>query len=85
MIDKLIQNYIKNLNINDIIKFANTKNYNLSTKEATIIYNCITNNWYELIHNNPDNIFNELKPNLSIETYNICLSLYNEYKTKYYL
>ena len=85
MIDKLIQNYLQTLTINDIIKFANTKNINITSNEASIIYDCITNNWYELIHKNPDNIFNNLKNNLSKETYNNCLLLYNEYKSKYYL
>lgn len=83
MLDKLISNYINKLSVNDILSFASKNNIILSNNEANIIYNYIVENWYILLHNNPTPIFNKLKKEISNDTYNICIKLYNEYHQKY--
>ena len=83
MIDKIIENYINHLSIDNILLFAAKNNINLDNNEANIIYNLLINNWYTLLHKDPSNIFNELNNKVSIKTYNKCIELYNIYYKKY--
>lgn len=82
MLDKILSTYINNLSINNIYTFCENNNISISDNEIKIIYNHITKNWYEILHN-PTPIFNTLQKELSPETYNICIDLYNKYYQKY--
>ena len=83
MINKLIENYINTMTIDDVNKFAMNNNVSLSNDELTIIYSTIKNNWYDLIYGNYSSIFNELKNKISPSTYKKAEELFFYFKNKY--
>ena len=83
MKDKLIKNYIDQLTIQDIEKFASSKNILLTNNELNYVYSIIKNNWKTIIYQDPTNIFNEVKENLNTNSYNKIIDLYNYYKIKF--
>ena len=83
MIDKLVNSYLKSLSTTDIILFAKKNNIDLDNNESKIIYNYIINNWYTLIHEDTTILFDKFQKEVSTDTYNKCIKLYNEYKEKY--
>lgn len=81
MYEVLIKEYLKRLSLNDINDFALKNNIMLKQNEDKIIYEFIINNWKDVYKGNTA-VFNELKNKVSIDTYNNCIKLYNEYKNK---
>ena len=79
----LIQKYINNLTINDVVSFANKNNIDLSNDEVDYIYKKNKKNWETLIFGNPTFIFNDLKNHISSNNYNKVLELFNLYRNKY--
>lgn len=83
MKDKLIKNYINKITKKDIVLFAEKNNIILSNQELDYIYNLIKNNYKEIISENPNNIFKELKNNVNSNNYNKIIKLFFIYKDKY--
>ena len=79
---ELVKKYINLLTINDIKKYAKSKNETLTNQEATIIYNYIKKYYNELLEGDT-NSFTILKQNLRKELFNKIALLYNEYASKY--
>lgn len=82
MYEKIIESYVNKLTINDIYTFANYKNISITNNEANIIYNYIKKYWMIFYKENPTKLFNELKTQLSSNTYDNLIQLYIEYKNK---
>lgn len=80
---KLLEYYINKLSINDIKNFAVKNNANLSNDELNIIYKYVKNDWETIIFGNPNQIFSDLKENLTAKNYQITMNLFNEYKDKF--
>ena len=51
MFIKLIEGYINNMSIDDLIFFSHQENVFLNENEYTEIYDYVKNNWYVLIKN----------------------------------
>jgi len=83
MKDILIKNYINSLSIKDVKNFAIKNNITLNDNELNFIYRNIKDNWKVLIYGNPENLFNNLKNNVSNDTYLKIIDLYTFYKNKY--
>lgn len=83
MKDKLIKNYIDNLTIDKLEKFANSKDVLLTNSELNYIFTVIKKDWETLIYGNPENIFNQAKNNINSNSYNKIIELYNYYKVRY--
>ena len=79
----LIKDYIKKLTIDDIKKFAKTKNINISDTDAIILYTYAKNNYEEIINGNDQDIIKELRKKLSPDTFKEVYKLYLEYKVRY--
>lgn len=75
----LIKNYAKKMTKNDIINFANKKNYHLEEKEIDIIYNHIKKYTDEIIEE-PIKYAKMLKGKISDNIYYEILTLIEEYK-----
>ena len=73
MYEALIKEYLKRLSLKDINDFA-AKN--------KIIYDFIMENWKEVYKGNAKLAFEKLKKNVSNETYNNVVTLYNQFKNK---
>lgn len=82
MYEILIKEYLKKLTLNDIKNFALKYNFKLQPNEDKIIYNFIMNNWKEVYKGNPNKAFLKLKGQVSSDTYNFAITLYNQFKDK---
>lgn len=78
----LIKSYINIIKKEDIKIFLNNNNIYLNDKELDYAY-YIVKNKYELIINNDNDIFYEIKNNISKVNYEKLLNLYNKYKGLY--
>lgn len=81
--NNLIKNYIANLSIEDIKKFAKIKNINISESDALILYTYAKNNYQDLISGNDKLIIKELKEKINSNTFKDIYKIYLEYKIKY--
>ena len=84
MQEYLISEYIKKLSVDDIIKFAKKKGFELPYSDAVILYTYAKKYYKEFINNNPIDIIKELKEKLSPNTtFREAYKLYLEVKIKY--
>ena len=83
MYKSIIKNYIKKINVEDVLNFSLKNNINLSEVEANIILNYIKQDYETIIYGDPKNIFDELKTKLDKENYIKIINLYYEFKEKY--
>lgn len=81
--DKLIEEYIKRMNIDDVSNFSKKYGIYLSKEELNIVYNYIINDWRTIIHGNPRSILDELKEKINNESYNKIEQLYIHFKNRY--
>lgn len=80
MYDILIKEYLKKLSLNDINNFANQNGTPLNPGEDKVIYNFIMNNWKEVYKGDANKALGKLKGQVSPNTYNNIINLYNQYK-----
>ena len=78
----LISKYINKLTKDDIKTFAYNKGILLEEYEINIIYFYIKKYYKEFLQGNDLLILNKLKKEISKNTYNHIINLYNEYKRK---
>jgi len=83
MFFKIIENYINNLNKNDIILFANKNNINLSNKELDYIYNTIKNDYKLLLSDNYNIIFKNASNVINHDKLKKIYNLFLDYRNKY--
>lgn len=76
---QILKSYIDKLKKEDIIKFINNNNYQVSDMEINTIYFYIKNYWEELFDNSEE-IWKKLQNDVSKNTYLELLKLYNKYK-----
>ena len=78
----IIKEYLKKLSLKDINDFANKNNISLLIGEDKKIYNIIIKYWKDIYDGNVKEAFDILKKEVSNNTYNAIINLYNEYKDK---
>ena len=83
MIQKLINEYVNRLTIEDINTFALNNGIELNDKELDLIYNHIKMNWKTIIYGNPKPILDDIKNNTSLLTYQKIENLYTKFYDKY--
>ncbi len=76
---QILKSYIDKLKKEDIIKFINNNNYQVSDMEINTIYFYIKNYWEELFDNSEE-IWKKLQNDVSKNTYLELMKLYNKYK-----
>ena len=82
MYEALIKEYLKRLSLKDINDFTAKNKIILQKNEDKIIYDFIMENWKEVYKGNAKLAFEKLKKNVSNETYNNVITLYNQFKNK---
>lgn len=71
--------YIDKLSKEDVENYIN-KNYdNVSNNDINVIYKYIKTRWID-IYNNDNNIWNDLKKEVNINTYNEAVKLFKKYE-----
>lgn len=83
MNEYIIGEYIKRLNLNDILDYAKKKNVTISECDAIILLSYAKKYYKEFINNNPTDILNEIKNKINPTTYKEVYKLYIENKMKY--
>lgn len=76
---QILKSYIDKLKKEDIIKFINNNNYQVSDMEINTIYFYIKNYWEELFDNSEE-IWKKLQNDVSKNTYLELMKLYKKYK-----
>ena len=79
MYKQLLKSYIQKLKKEDIIKYIENNNYNVSDKEINTIYFYIKNYWEDFF-DNKEEIWKKLKNDISNNTYVEVMNLYQKYK-----
>lgn len=83
MKEKLINEYVNRMTINDVNKFAIQNGINLNNDELNLIYTYIKNDWRTIVFGNPRRILDDLKNNLNQESYSKIENLYTFFKERY--
>jgi len=83
MKEKLIQEYVNRMNINDVKDFASKNGIILNDEEINLIYNQIVNNWRTIAFGNPRGILDDLKAKINPESYQKIENLYVFFKNRY--
>lgn len=78
----LIKNYINNLTIEKLDKFAKSKDINLSSSELEYLLFLAKNNLDDILKDDTKYL-DSLKENLSSSNYEKVIELYNYYKNRY--
>ena len=82
MYQKLINDYLKKITIQDILDYAKKKEININEKEVQILLYYAKNYTQELIDGDT-RIFQEIKNSINKEAYKQIYKLYIEAKIKY--
>ncbi len=83
MYEKIIENYINNISLNDITYFALKNNINLNDQELDYLYKTIKEKYKVLLSNNYEIVLNEAKKYLTIDNYKKICNLFLDYRNKF--
>jgi len=78
----LIESYINNMSINDVIMFSKKENIRLNDNEYLNIYNYIKSNWYIII-NDEEKVKEYLNNNFSSDKSEKIYQIFLKYKKRY--
>ncbi len=84
MYQKIVENYLSSLTLEDVMNFAHGYQYPLEEKEAKIIYNALKKDYQKLLEGDYQACFETLKKELSPTTYTAVTNLYFDAKKKYH-
>jgi len=76
-----IYEYISRIRKDDIVNYSRRIGVEINNNDLDIIYYYLKNE-YKRFFNNPQEILLEVKNKISVDTYEILLSLYNKYQDK---
>lgn len=82
MYEAFIREYLKRLSLKDINDFADKNNMQLKQNEDKIIYDFIMKNWKEVYKGDAIKALNSLKKDVSEDTFNNIMTLYEQFKNK---
>ena len=82
MYELLIKEYINKLTEEDIKKYAEGYQINLSDDEAKILFLYAKNYWKDFLYNEPKELLSELKEKLQPSNYEKLYQLYKDTKSK---
>lgn len=83
MYDYLVGEYIKKININDIINYGLKNNITISSNDAVILLDYAKKHYKTFMYGDPTNLLKELKKKLASDTYKEAYKLYIINKSKY--
>ena len=83
MYEKIIENYINKLTLNDISFFALKNSINLNDSELDYIYKVIKKDYKILLSNNYESILIDAKNYLSEDNYKKICNLFLDYRNKF--
>jgi len=80
--EKLIKEYIDNIDEYTIDKYAKSQNINLSDDELKVLYLYLKNYWQVFLKGNPNDLFKELEQQINKDNLDKIKELYQKYKEK---
>jgi len=83
MKERLINEYVNRMTLDDVNKFALQNGINLKDDELKIVYTYIKNDWRTICFGNPRGILDDLKSKIDINSYSKIESLYMFFKNRY--
>lgn len=82
MREKMIQQYIDKMTIDNVYEFANKNGVSLETNEAKVIFHYVKNDWQTILYGNPNDILDKVKAEVSPNTYKKVVDIFNYYRNK---
>ena len=79
----IIEEYLKNFKIDDILTFAKKNNINISINDANTLYTYAKNNYQDFLNGNDSKLIKEIKEKIDPNTFKEAYKIYLEYKIKY--
>lgn len=83
MKERLINEYVSRMTLDDVNSFALKNGIILKDSEIKLIYDHIKNNWRTIVFGNPRGILDDLKEKLDSTSYQKVESLYIYFKNRY--
>ena len=83
MKEKLINEYVNRMTLEDVNNFAIKHGIILKTAEVKLIFDHIKHNWRTIVFGNPRGILDDLKEKLDTTSYQKIESLYIYFKNRY--
>ena len=83
MKEKLINEYVNRMSLEDVNNFALKNGIILKDNEIKLIYDHIKNNWRTIVFGNSRGILDDLKEKLDSTSYQKIESLYIYFKNRY--
>ena len=83
MKERLINEYVNRMTMEDVNNFALQNGINLKEEELTLIFNHIKTSWRTIVFGNPRSILDDLKSKLDSNSYQKIESLYVYFKNRY--
>lgn len=78
----LIEDYVRRITKDDIVRFSLKQDITLNNEEVSFIYDYIKKEYKTIIFGNPKDIFKEIKSKVREATYNKMFVLYTKYQEK---
>lgn len=78
-----ISQYVSRLTKEDVKTFALKNGIYLDNQELDVIYQNLKQHWETVLYDNPDRVFEQLKQQLSPDSYNKGIQLYQYYHNLY--
>ena len=83
MKERLINEYVNRMTLDDVNKFALQNGINLKDDELRLIFTYIKNDWRTICFGNPRGILDDLKNKLDCNSYSKIESLYTFFRNRY--
>ena len=78
----LIEDYVRRLTKDDIVRFSLKQDITLNNEEVSFIYDYIKKEYKTIIFGNPKDVLSDIKDEVKANTYNKIVNLYMQYKDK---
>lgn len=83
MKERLLQQYVNRLTIDDVKNFAYQNGIDLTDEELKWIYDKVIAEWHTIAFGNPRSILDELKAKVSLNSYQKIENLYIHFRNRY--
>lgn len=83
MVEKLINEYVNRMTLNDVNAFAVKNGIVLKDDELNLIFKTIKENWHTLVYGNARSILDDIKSKVDSLTYQKIENLYVYFKDKF--
>lgn len=79
----IIENYIKQIKKEDILKFGLQNNIRLSDEDVDILYHYLNEFWEEILYGNSEDVFDDMRKHFDDDKFFKMKNLFEQYFNRY--